>query len=137
MASQIVSVCVCVCVCVHIRTYECTNTELLRTETNTFIAHTHRHTRRPYLRSAIQAITTSIKIQSSRYRQKARYTYKAIPARFARLSVGYNHSLLDISKLFKEFPQTLVGRVIRQATDKDFSKSGILLVYGRHGPILM
>ena len=56
-------------------------------------------------------------------------TYKAITSALAGLAICNNDSLFDLSELFKELPQTLVGRVVRQTPDENFRKRGVLLLH--------
>lgn len=48
-----------------------------------------------------------------------RATYKAISARFARLSIGDDHRLFNVAKCLEEGTQRLVGGVVRQTAYED------------------
>ena len=51
--------------------------------------------------------------------KKVRATYKAISARFARLSIGDDHRLFNVAKCLEEGTQRLVGGVVRQTAYED------------------
>ena len=61
--------------------------------------------------------------------RKRRGTYKSIASAFARLSICYDHGLLNISELFKELSEALICCVVGQASHKDLCESRILLLH--------
>ena len=54
-------------------------------------------------------------------------TYEAISSALGRLSICDDDSFVDVTELFEERLQTVVGRVVRQATDENLCVSCILL----------
>lgn len=54
-------------------------------------------------------------------------THKAVSSGFTRLSVCYNHSLVDVPEGLEVFPQRGIVRVVGQPSDEDFGESRVFL----------
>lgn len=54
-------------------------------------------------------------------------TYESITSGFPRLPIRDDHRLLDFPEHLEVFPETGVGRVIREPPHKDLGESGVFL----------